>query len=201
MFLSRKAQGDATRLAGAPTNFSKFRHETARLMACRVLGLAPVAVMIHSAPEKGCRASAASQHRPPPLPITATGCRDPATATRFPDPHSLPGERASLPTSPQTISEAFTHTYTRTNRGMCLSLVSERLLQRKCSSSPSQGCLTWPDDRLGAPGTPPPPLTQCPLPAVPKEPEAPSSSSQEAAAKHLPFSFSFQLFFFCLMTL
>lgn len=71
MFLSRKAQGDATRLAGAPTNFSKFRHETARLMACRVLGLAPVAVMIHSAPEKGCRASAASQHRPPPLPITA----------------------------------------------------------------------------------------------------------------------------------
>lgn len=36
--------------------------------------------------------------------------------------------------------------------------------------------------------------------AVPKEPEAPSSSSQEAVEKHLPFSFSFQLFFF-LMTL
>lgn len=65
MLLSWKAQGNATHLAGAPTDFSKFRHEATRLTARRVLGLAPIAVMIHSVPEKGHRASTAPRHRLP----------------------------------------------------------------------------------------------------------------------------------------
>lgn len=64
VLLSRKAQDDATHLARAPTDFSKFRHEAIRLTAQRVLGLAPIAVMIHFAPEKVCRVSTAPWHRP-----------------------------------------------------------------------------------------------------------------------------------------